>query len=90
MKNLYSTGYEASPLGYFPEIWDYRAGIELRLRGIGCEIFDPWEQAFGSFIDEAQEGIISRVENCGNFERRPESRQVFGGGDKETVSKPAN
>lgn len=49
-----TTVYLASPLGFSPEMKGYRDRIKLRLNEIGCEIFDPWEQAFGSMISEAK------------------------------------
>ncbi|MFH0825014.1 MAG: nucleoside 2-deoxyribosyltransferase [Pseudomonadota bacterium] len=49
-----TTVYLASPLGFSDELKDYRDRIKLRLREIGCGIFDPWDQAFGSMINEAK------------------------------------
>jgi nucleoside 2-deoxyribosyltransferase len=40
--------YPASPLGFSPEMKSYRDKIKLRLKEIGCEVFDPWDQAYGS------------------------------------------
>lgn len=36
--------YLASPLGFSRENTPYRDRIKDRLRALGCEIFDPWEQ----------------------------------------------
>ncbi len=46
--------YLGSPLGFSHEIMDYRDRIKMRLRDIGCEIFDPWEQGFGALLKEAK------------------------------------
>jgi nucleoside 2-deoxyribosyltransferase len=46
--------YLASPLGFSPEMRDYRDKIKLRLKEIGCEVFDPWDQAYGSMLKRAK------------------------------------
>jgi nucleoside 2-deoxyribosyltransferase len=46
--------YLASPLGFSPEMKDYRDRIKLRLKEIGCKVFDPWDQGFGSMLKEAK------------------------------------
>ncbi len=46
--------YLASPLGFSHEMKDYRHRIKARLKELGCEIFHPWDQAFGSMVEEAK------------------------------------
>lgn len=46
--------YLASPLGFSPELKDYRNRIKLRLHSIGCEVFDPWHQSYGSILKKAK------------------------------------
>ena len=49
-----TTVYLASPLGFSPEMKDYRDRIKLRLKELDCEVFDPWDQAYGSIIRDAR------------------------------------
>lgn len=44
----------ASPLGFSFEMKGYRDRIKRRLKDIGCDVFDPWDQAYGSMIKEAR------------------------------------
>ena len=46
--------YLASPLGFSPEMKDYRDRIKLRLKAIGCDVFDPWDQPVGPMIKKAK------------------------------------
>jgi nucleoside 2-deoxyribosyltransferase len=46
--------YLASPLGFSPELKDYRVRIRLRLEDMRCEVFDPWDQVYGSLIKQAR------------------------------------
>jgi nucleoside 2-deoxyribosyltransferase len=46
--------YLASPLGFSPEMKGYRDKIKLRLEDMGCAVFDPWEQAYGSVLTQAR------------------------------------
>ncbi len=46
--------YLASPLGFSPEMNDYRVRIKLRLEDMRCEVFDPWDQAYGSMLKQAR------------------------------------
>jgi nucleoside 2-deoxyribosyltransferase len=46
--------YLASPLGFSPELKDYRERIKRRSNNIGCEVFDPWAQPFGSILEKAK------------------------------------
>ena len=48
------TVYLASPLGFSPETRPYLERIKKRLRDLGCEVFDPWEQTqFSAAIAQA-------------------------------------
>lgn len=49
-----TTVYLASPLGFSPELKSYRDRIKARLEDIGCQIFDPWDQAFGAMVSQAK------------------------------------
>ena len=49
------TVYLASPLGFSPETRPYLERIKERLRDLGCNVFDPWEQTqFAAAIAQAQ------------------------------------
>ncbi len=49
-----TTVYLASPLGFSHEMKVYRDRIKLRLKGISCRVFDPWDQSHGSMIKDAR------------------------------------
>lgn len=52
--------YLASPLGFSPETRPYLDRIKERLAGLGCEVFDPWDQGeFAADIERA-----STIDGC--------------------------
>ncbi|WP_224983163.1 nucleoside 2-deoxyribosyltransferase [Geomonas agri] len=52
------TVYLASPLGFSRENNPYRERIKERLDGLGCSVFDPWEQ----------EEVAQRIEQAMSIE----------------------